>query len=127
MSMYQRCAGKLHEAAGCSIADKQCCVSCAAVCHRVLEQLIEARTAQQTTTTQLASKTSQVQQLVADRDLALQKLCCSEEQLVALEMQLAAMERELQQKQEVLAAQVAALDVAALTSGPLAGKRGGGG
>lgn len=41
----------------------------------MLEQLIDARTAGQNIAAQLASKSSQVQQLASDRDLALQKLC----------------------------------------------------
>lgn len=88
---------------------------------RVLDQLIEARAAEQNFSSQLATKAGQVQQLACDRDLALQKLCHSEEKLVALEAQLISMEAALQQKQEGITAQVAALDVAALAAGPLAG------
>ncbi|WIA41198.1 hypothetical protein OEZ86_004813 [Tetradesmus obliquus] len=51
----------------------------------VLDLLIEARSAQQTLSAQLDSRANQIQQLAADRDLALKKLCHSEEKLVALE------------------------------------------
>jgi hypothetical protein len=87
-----------------------------------LEQLIEARAAQQSFSSDLATKAGHIQQLACDRDLALQKLCHSEEKLVALEAQLIRLEGHLQDKQEGLAAQVAALDVAAMAAGPLAGK-----
>lgn len=89
---------------------------------RVLEQLIEARAAQQVFSSQVATKAGQIQQLACDRDLALQKLCHSEEKLVALEAQLISLEGHLQDRQEGLAAQVAALDVAAMAAGPLAGE-----
>lgn len=46
---------------------------------------------------------------------------CSEEKLVALEAQLISMESQLQERHEGLAAQVAALDVATMAAGPLAG------
>jgi peptidoglycan hydrolase CwlO-like protein len=87
-----------------------------------LEQLIEARAAQQNFSSQLATKVGQIQQLACDRDLALQKLCHSEEKLVELEAQLVSLEGHLQDRQEGLAAQVAALDVAAMAAGPLAGE-----
>ncbi|WIA20905.1 hypothetical protein OEZ85_005250 [Tetradesmus obliquus] len=54
----------------------------------VLDLLIEARSAQQNLSAQLDSRANQIQQLAADRDLALKKLCHSEEKLVALEGQL---------------------------------------
>lgn len=88
---------------------------------RVVEQLIEARVAQQNFSSQLATKAAKIQQLECDRALALQKLCHSEEKLVALEAQLGGLEAQMQEKQEGLAAQGAALDVAALAAGPLAG------
>jgi peptidoglycan hydrolase CwlO-like protein len=91
----------------------------------VLEQLIEARAAEQNFSSQLATRAGQVQQLACDRDLALQKLCHSEEKLVALEAQLISLESQLQERQEGIAAQVAALDVAALAAGPLAGEEAG--
>lgn len=97
--------------------------SCICAIRRVLEQLIEARAAEQNFSSQLATKAGQVQQLACDRDLALQKLCHSEEKLVALESQLISLEGQLQERQEGIAAQVAALDVAALAAGPLAGAR----
>lgn len=93
---------------------------------RVLEQLIEARAAEQNFSSQLATRAGQVQQLACDRNLALQKLCHSEEKLVALEAQLISLESQLQERQEGIAAQVAALDVAALAAGPLAGAEAGG-
>lgn len=70
---------------------------------------------------QLAAKAGHIQQLMCDRDLALQKLCHSEEKLVTLEAQLLSLEEQLQQRQAGIAAQGAALDVAALATGPLAG------
>lgn len=88
---------------------------------RVVEQLIEARVAQQNFSSQLATKAAKIQQLECDRALASQKLCQSEEKLVALEAQLGSLEAQLQERQEGLAAQGAALDVAALAAGPLAG------
>lgn len=87
-----------------------------------MEQLIEARTAEQNYASQLATRANHIQQLASDRDLALEKLCHSEEKLVALESQLTSLETQLQERQEALAAQVATLDVAALAAGPLAGR-----
>jgi hypothetical protein len=77
--------------------------------------------AEQNIAAQLATKASNIQQLVCDRDLALQKLCYSEEKLVALEAQLVSLQEQLQQRQAGIAAQFAVLDVAALRAGPLAG------
>lgn len=87
----------------------------------MLDQLIDARTAEQTIAAQLAGSSSKVQQLASDRALALEKLCHSEEKLIALETQLISMEAQLQEKQELLAAQSATLDVASMAAGPLAG------
>jgi hypothetical protein len=89
--------------------------------YRVLGLLIDSRAAEQNFAAQLATKAGHIQQLVCDRDLALQKLCYSEEKLVAMEAQLVSLEEQLQQKQAGIAAQFAALDVAALAAGPLAG------
>jgi hypothetical protein len=86
-----------------------------------VEQLIEARVAQQNVSSQLATKAAKIQQLECDRALALQKLWHSEEKLVALEAQLGAFEAQLQERQEGLTAQGAAFDIAAMAAGPLAG------
>lgn len=88
----------------------------------MLEQLIDARAAEQSFSSQLATKAGHIQQLAGDRDLALQKLCHAEEKLVAMEGQLHQLEVQLQEREEELGAKAAVLDVACMAAGPLAGE-----
>ncbi len=64
--------------------------------HRVMDQLIEARAAQQIASAQLSERSGAIGQLAADRALALEKLCAAEEKLVALEARLQGKDAALQ-------------------------------